>query len=92
MGARGRRAAATTGRRIGDRTVAVDPAASRTHRPDWSGYTRRVDAALLAEVAWSAAAMPLAYVCGPTSFVEAVSQVLVQAGYPPERFGATGGT
>ena len=70
---------------------------TRTHPADWSGYTRRVDAALLAEVAWPAAAMPLAYVCGPTSFVEAVSQVLVQSGYPPERvkterFGATGGT
>ena len=70
---------------------------TRTHPPDWSGYTRRVDAALLAEMAWPAAAMPLAYVCGPTSFVEAVSQALVQAGYPPqrvktERFGATGGT
>jgi len=70
---------------------------TRDHPADWSGYTRRVDAALLAEVAWPAAVMPLAYVCGPTSFVEAVSQVLVQSGYPPERvkterFGATGGT
>jgi ferredoxin-NADP reductase len=40
--------------------------------------------------------MPLAYACGPASFVEAVSQALVQSGYPPERvkterFGATGG-
>ena len=70
---------------------------TRTHPPDWSGYTRRVDAALLGEVAWPAAAMPLAYVCGPASFAEAVSQVLVQSGYPQERikterFGATGGT
>jgi ferredoxin-NADP reductase len=70
---------------------------TRTHPPGWSGYTRRVDAALLAEVAWPAAATPLAYVCGPTSFVEAVSQVLVQSGYPAERvkterFGGTGGT
>lgn len=70
---------------------------TRNQPPGWSGYTRRVDAALLAEVAWPAAAMPLAYVCGPTSFVEAVSQALVQSGYPPEqvkteRFGATGGT
>jgi ferredoxin-NADP reductase len=70
---------------------------TRSHPPDWPGYTRRVDTALLAEVAWPAAAMPLAYVCGPTSFVEAVSQVLVQSGYPQERikterFGATGGT
>jgi len=40
---------------------------------------------------------PLAYVCGPASFVETVSQALVQSGYPAERvkterFGATGGT
>jgi ferredoxin-NADP reductase len=61
------------------------------------GYGRRVDAALLAEVAWPTAEMPLAYACGPTSFVETVSQALVQSGYPPqrvktERFGATGGT
>jgi ferredoxin-NADP reductase len=65
--------------------------------PGWAGYARRADAALLAEVAWPASAMPLAYACGPASFVEAVSQALVQAGYPPqrvktERFGATGGT
>jgi ferredoxin-NADP reductase len=70
---------------------------TRGHPPGWSGYTRRVDAGLLAEVAWPGAAMPLAYACGPTSFVEAVSQILVQSGYPPERvkterFGATGGT
>ena len=70
---------------------------TRHQPPGWAGYARRVDAALLGEVAWPAAAMPLAYVCGPTSFVEAASQALVQSGYPPlrvktERFGATGGT
>ena len=62
----------------------------------WTGYARRVDAELLAETAWPADQNPLAYVCGPTSFVEAVSQGLVQLGYAPERvkterFGATGG-
>ena len=67
------------------------------HQPaGWTGYARRVDEALLDEVAWPVSATPLAYVCGPTSFVEAVSQALVKAGYPPERvkterFGATGG-
>jgi ferredoxin-NADP reductase len=70
---------------------------TRHQPPGWTGYARRVDAALLAEVAWPAAGTPLAYVCGPTSFVEAASQALVQGGYPPqrvktERFGATGGT
>jgi ferredoxin-NADP reductase len=70
---------------------------TRHQPPGWTGYARHVDMALLAEVAWPAAAMPLAYACGPTSFVEAVSQALVQSGYPPERvkterFGGTGGT
>jgi ferredoxin-NADP reductase len=75
----------------------VSYALTRHQPPGWGGYARRVDSAMLAEVAWPADAMPLAYACGPTSFVEAVSQALVQAGYPPERvkterFGATGGT
>jgi ferredoxin-NADP reductase len=77
--------------------VEVIQTLTRHQPPGWAGYARRVDAALLAEVAWPAAAMPLAYVCGPTSFVEAVSQDLVESGYPPERvkterFGGTGGT
>jgi ferredoxin-NADP reductase len=61
----------------------------------WKGYARRVDAQMLAEVAWPAAEGPLAYVCGPTSFVESVATGLVGLGYPAgrvktERFGATG--
>ncbi|MEP7023935.1 MAG: ferredoxin reductase [Actinomycetota bacterium] len=69
---------------------------TRQQPPGWTGHGRRVDAELLSEVAWPAATMPLAYACGPTSFVETVSQALVQFGYPPqqvktERFGATGG-
>ena len=79
------------------RGVEVIHALTRHQPPGWDGYARRVDAALLGEVAWPAAEMPLAYACGPTSFVETVSQALVQSGYPPqrvktERFGATGGT
>jgi ferredoxin-NADP reductase len=40
---------------------------------------------------------PLAFVCGPTSFVETVADGLVGLGYPAkrvktERFGATGVT
>jgi ferredoxin-NADP reductase len=79
------------------RGVEVIHTLTRHQPPGWPGYARRVDAALLAEVAWPPAGMPLAYICGPTSFVETVSQALVQYGYPPERvkterFGATGGT
>jgi ferredoxin-NADP reductase len=69
---------------------------TRVRPPGWSGRAGRVDAALLAEVAWPAGQDPLAYVCGPTSFVEGVAEALVGLGYPAarvktERFGATGG-
>jgi ferredoxin-NADP reductase len=51
---------------------------------------------MLAEVAWPAAENPLAFVCGPTPFVEVVAEALVALGYEParirtERFGPTGG-
>jgi ferredoxin-NADP reductase len=68
---------------------------TREQPPGWGGYARRVDAELLADVAWPADDDALAFVCGPTSFVEAVAKGLVDLGYPParvktERFGATG--
>ena len=48
------------------------------------------------KVAWPAEENPLAYICGPTSFVETAAAGLVGLGYPPERvkterFGGTGG-
>ena len=68
---------------------------TRSQPRAWQGYARRVDAQMLADVAWPAAEEPLAYVCGPTSFVESVATGLVGLGYPAgrvktERFGATG--
>jgi ferredoxin-NADP reductase len=69
---------------------------TREQPPTWTGYARRVDEALLGEVAWPTGERPLAFVCGPTSFVETVADGLVELGYPPEqvkteRFGPTGG-
>jgi len=69
---------------------------TREQPPGWTGYTRRVDAEMLREVAWPASEDPRVFVCGPTPFVETVAGTLVQLGYPPqmvktERFGATGG-
>ena len=69
---------------------------TRERPPGWGGYARRVDAALLDEVAWPVDENPRVFVCGPTSFVETVASGLVSLGYPPqhvktERFGATGG-
>ena len=68
---------------------------TRTAPAGWSGYERRVDAAMLAEVAPEPDARPLIFVCGPTPFVEAVADLLVDGGYDPrtihaERFGPTG--
>ncbi len=69
---------------------------TRQQPPGWSGHAGRVDAALLAEATWPASQDPIAFVCGPTSFVETVAEGLVGLGYPArrvktERFGATGG-
>jgi len=69
---------------------------TRSQPPGWAGHTGRVDRALLAQAAWAADANPLAFICGPTSFVETAAAGLVGLGYPPERvkterFGGTGG-
>ena len=76
--------------------IAVSYTLTRAQPTGWTGYAGRVDSALLAEVAWPAHKDPLAFVCGPTSFVEAVAEGLVGLGYQPgrvktERFGASGG-
>jgi ferredoxin-NADP reductase len=68
---------------------------TREQPAGWTGFARRVDDAMLREVA-DPNAEGLAYVCGPTRFVEAVADGLVGVGYAPEnirteRFGPTGG-
>jgi ferredoxin-NADP reductase len=69
---------------------------TRSQPPGWSGYGRRVDAAMLEEVSSPVGEQPVSYVCGPTPFVEAVAQALLQLGHESqriktERFGPTGG-
>jgi ferredoxin-NADP reductase len=73
----------------------VDWTFTREPPAGWDGYARRVDAAMLADVAPVPDARPLCFVCGPTPFVEAVADLLVDAGHDPrtihaERFGPTG--
>ena len=72
--------------------VEVSYTLTRSQPPGWTGYSGRVDAAVLAKIAWAASEHPLVFVCGPTSFVEAVAGNLVALGYPAgrvktERFG-----
>lgn len=53
-----------------------------------AGFTRpvgRVDAATIAASTIPASERPSVYVCGPTGFVEAVADLLVAAGHPPDR-------
>jgi ferredoxin-NADP reductase len=69
---------------------------TRAHPPTWTGYHRRIDEAMLTDVAWPPTASPLIYVCGPTRLVESVASALVTLGHAParvktERFGPSGG-
>jgi ferredoxin-NADP reductase len=78
-----------------DAGLEVTHALTRSQPVGWKGYSRRVDAEMLAEVAWPAPEAPFSFVCGPTAFVEAVASGLVDLGYEPERikterFGPTG--
>ena len=76
--------------------VAIHYTLTRRRPEGWTGYARRVDVEMLTEVGPAASEHPLAFVCGPTAFVEQVADGLVALGHPPdrihtERFGPTGG-
>ncbi|HEX2412799.1 MAG TPA: ferredoxin reductase [Solirubrobacteraceae bacterium] len=76
--------------------VRVEITYTREAPSGWTGYARRVDRSMLAEVAPDPERDPRVFVCGPTGFVEGVAHDLVALGYDPsrirtERFGATGG-
>jgi ferredoxin-NADP reductase len=69
---------------------------TRSTPAGWDGLDRRVDRAMLEQVAWPPAERPRVFVCGPTAFVEQVADDLVALGHDParvktERFGPTGG-
>jgi ferredoxin-NADP reductase len=79
-----------------DQGLDVRLALTRAQPPGWSGYARRIDREMLAEVAWPPGEMPRSFVCGPTGLVEAATGALVALGHDPatvkaERFGPTGG-
>jgi ferredoxin-NADP reductase len=82
--------------RLGTGELNLTYTLTRMQPEGWTGYARRVDAPMLADVAPAPDKHPLVYVCGPTPFVEAVASALVQLGHDPkriktERFGPTGG-
>ena len=68
---------------------------TRSQPPGWAGFSRRIDADMLLEVAPAPSLAPHIYVCGPTSLVESASATLVEIGHDAarvktERFGPTG--
>ena len=70
---------------------------TREQPEGWTGFRRRIDRVMLAEVAWPASEQPRVFVCGPTPLVESVAATLVGLGHLPslvktERFGPTGST
>jgi ferredoxin-NADP reductase len=80
---------------VGSDNVDIRFTLTREQPEGWPGYRRRIDAQMLQEVSWPADERPLAYICGPTSFVETAASALVQLGHDAtrvrtERFGPTG--
>jgi len=68
---------------------------TRVRPPGWTGYDRRIDARMLAEVLEPLGVQSRCYICGPTALVEVAANALVGLGLPAdrvrtERFGPTG--
>ena len=80
-----------------DDSIEVVHTLTREQPEGWTGFRRRIDRMMLAEVAWPASEKPRVFVCGPTPLVESVAATLVDLGHQPalvktERFGPTGST
>ena len=80
-----------------DATVEVTHTLTREQSSEWPGFRRRIDRAMLEQIAWPASEQPRVFVCGPTPLVESVAGTLVELGHEPariktERFGPTGGS
>jgi ferredoxin-NADP reductase len=68
---------------------------TRSQPAGWTGYNRRIDDRMLAEVLEPLGVTARVYVCGPTALVESAANALVRLGLPAdrvrtERFGPTG--
>jgi ferredoxin-NADP reductase len=79
----------------GHECVQVRFALTREWPEDYTGHTGRIDRVLLAEAAGPPDEGPLVYVCGPSGFVGAAADWLVELGHAAERirterFGPTG--
>jgi len=76
-------------------SVSITYAYTRAAPKDWPRPPSRIDATVIATGTWPSNLGPTSYVCGPTSFVENATDLLIAAGngrenIRTERFGATG--
>jgi ferredoxin-NADP reductase len=79
-----------------DRNLHIAHTLTRKQPDGWLGRRGRIDKAMLIEAPFPLANKPNIFVCGPTPFVEHVSNLLVELGHDAlaiktERFGPTGG-
>jgi ferredoxin-NADP reductase len=68
---------------------------TRSQPPGWTGFSRRIDDAMIGEVLGPLGSRARSFVCGPTALVEVAANSLVRLGLPAdrirtERFGPTG--
>jgi ferredoxin-NADP reductase len=78
--------------RHAERGVGVTITLTREQPPGWTGLSGRLTPEIIRRRAWPVDQRPSMFVCGATTFVEAVADSLVEAGHPAvairlERFG-----
>jgi ferredoxin-NADP reductase len=83
-------------RQRGDDGLHVAYVYTRTTPAGWPVPAGRIGAGALTAPGWTPDRKPAVFVCGPTGFVEATADLLVDAGHDPraiktERFGPSGG-
>ena len=76
--------------------VTVNYAYTRAVPKGWPGPPGRIDRDTISQLTWPATLGAACYVCGPTGFVESVTDLLIDVGnsrgkIKTERFGPTGG-
>jgi ferredoxin-NADP reductase len=75
--------------------LSLSYAYTRVAPKDWPRPPGRIDTTLITNATWPSNLGPTCYVCGPTSFVEIATNLLIASGHSPERirterFGPTG--
>ena len=75
--------------------LSLSYAYTRVAPNDWPRPPGRIDTTLITNATWPSSLGPTCYVCGPTSFVEIATSLLIASGHSPERirterFGPTG--